>query len=111
VTIRVDGKEPREVVVPGWYLDGRSRGERNCRVDLAYATTGHRAQGLTRWRALVRLTGPEPQGPAELDLPDREVIEPLADPGAHGGDPAEAFEVIAPLSPASGSPPRPSTRT
>jgi hypothetical protein len=66
-------------------------------VDLAYATTGHRAQGLTRWRALVRLTGaedvnwlyvqlsrarhettlypvvgPEPQGPAELDLPDRE---------------------------------------
>jgi hypothetical protein len=26
VTIRVDGKEPREVVVPGWYLDGRSRG-------------------------------------------------------------------------------------
>jgi hypothetical protein len=67
-------------------------------VDLAYATTGHRAQGLTRWRALVRLTGgedvnwlyvqlsrarhettlypvvgPEPQGPAELDLPDREV--------------------------------------
>jgi hypothetical protein len=67
-------------------------------VDLAYATTGHRAQGLTRGRALVRLTGtedvnwlyvqlsraknettlyavvgPEPQGPAELDLPDREV--------------------------------------
>jgi hypothetical protein len=66
-------------------------------VDLAYATTGHRAQGLTRWRALVRLTGredsnwlyvqlsrarqettlypvvgPEPQGPAELDLPDLE---------------------------------------
>jgi ATP-dependent exoDNAse (exonuclease V) alpha subunit len=66
-------------------------------VDLAYATTGHRAQGLTRWRALVRLTGtedsnwlyvqlsrarhqttlypvvgPEPQGPAELDLPDRD---------------------------------------
>ena len=26
LTIRVDGKEPREVVVPGWYLDGRSRG-------------------------------------------------------------------------------------
>jgi AAA domain/TrwC relaxase len=98
LTIRVDGKEPQEVVLPGWYLDGRQRGERNRRVDLAYATTGHRAQGLTRWRALVRLTGgedanwlyvqlsrarhettlypvvgPEPQGPAELDLPDREV--------------------------------------
>jgi AAA domain len=97
LTIRVEGKEPREVVLPAWYLDGRRRGERNRRVDLAYATTGHRAQGLTRWRALVRLTGtedtnwlyvqlsrarhqttlypvvgPEPQGPAELDLPDRE---------------------------------------
>ncbi|HTE67639.1 MAG TPA: AAA family ATPase, partial [Actinomycetes bacterium] len=97
LTIRVDGKDPREVTLPGWYLDGRGRGERNRRVDLAYATTGHRAQGLTRWRALVRLTGtedsnwlyvqlsrarhqttlypvvgPEPQGPAELDLPDRD---------------------------------------
>ena len=28
-------------------------------MDLAYATTGHRAQGLTRGRALVRLTGTE----------------------------------------------------
>jgi conjugative relaxase-like TrwC/TraI family protein len=97
LTIRVDGKQPRAVTLPGWYLDGRQRSERNRRVDLAYATTGHRAQGLTKWRALVRLTGsedsnwlyvqlsrarhqttlypvvgPEPQGPAELDLPDRE---------------------------------------
>jgi conjugative relaxase-like TrwC/TraI family protein len=97
LTLRLDGKDPREVALPGWYLDGRGRGERNRRVDLAYATTGHRAQGLTRWRALVRITGledsnwlyvqlsrarhgttlypvvgPEPQGPAELDLPDRE---------------------------------------
>jgi conjugative relaxase-like TrwC/TraI family protein len=96
--IRVNGKDAKEVTLPGWYLDGRRHGERNRRVDLAYATTGHRAQGLTRWRALVRLTGsedanwlyvqlsrarqdtrlyavvgPEPQGPAELDLPDREV--------------------------------------
>jgi conjugative relaxase-like TrwC/TraI family protein len=98
LTIRIDGEEARVVTLPGWYLDGRQRGERNRRVDLAYATTGHRAQGLTRWRALVRLTGaedsnwlyvqlsrarhdtrlyavvgPEPQGPVELDLPDREV--------------------------------------
>jgi hypothetical protein len=97
LTIRPDGKDAREVTLPGWYLDGRQRSERNRRVDLAYATTGHRAQGLTRWRALVRITGyedtnwlyvqlsrarhqttlypvvgPEPQGPAELDLPDRE---------------------------------------
>ena len=97
VIIRVDGKDHREVTLPGWYLDSRQSGEHNRRVDLAYATTGHRAQGLTKWRALVRLTGgedanwlyvqlsrgkqdtrlyavvgPEPQGPAEPDLPDRE---------------------------------------
>jgi conjugative relaxase-like TrwC/TraI family protein len=97
LTIRLDGSDGRELTLPGWYLDGRSRGERNRRVDLAYATTGHRAQGLTRGRALVRLTGtedvnwlyvqlsrarqdtrlyavvgPEPQGGGELDLPDRD---------------------------------------
>jgi conjugative relaxase-like TrwC/TraI family protein len=103
LTIRLDGTQRREVVLPGWYLDSRGKGERNRRVDLAYATTGHRAQGLTRWRALVRLTGtedvnwlyvqlsrarhdtrlyavvgPEPQGPVELDLPDREVPDGYA---------------------------------
>jgi AAA domain len=97
LTIRLDGADGREVTLPRTYLDGRGRGERNRRVDLAYATTGHRAQGLTRGRALVRLTGtedvnwlyvqlsrarqdtrlyavvgPEPQGGGELDLPDRE---------------------------------------
>jgi len=97
LTVRLDGADPPEVTLPRSYLDGRGRGERNRRVDLAYATTGHRAQGLTRGRALVRLTGtedvnwlyvqlsrarqdtrlyavvgPEPQGGGELDLPDRE---------------------------------------
>ena len=97
LTLRLDGSDGREVTLPRSYLDGRGRGERNRRVDLAYATTGHRAQGLTRGRALVRLTGsedvnwlyvqlsrarqdtrlyavvgPEPQGAGELDLPDRE---------------------------------------
>jgi hypothetical protein len=97
LTLRLDGTEGRTVTLTGSYLDGRSRGERNRRVDLAYATTGHRAQGLTRGRALVRLTGtedvnwlyvqlsrarqdtrlyavvgPEPQGAGELDLPDRD---------------------------------------
>jgi conjugative relaxase-like TrwC/TraI family protein len=97
LTLCLDGTDSREVTLPRSYLDGRSRGERNRRVDLAYATTGHRAQGLTRGRALVRLTGsedvnwlyvqlsrarqdtrlyavvgPEPQGGGELDLPDRE---------------------------------------
>jgi hypothetical protein len=97
LTLRLDGQDGRVITLPRWYLDGRGRGERNRRVDLAYATTGHRAQGLTRGRALVRLTGaedvnwlyvqlsrarqdtrlyavvgPEPQGGGELDLPDRE---------------------------------------
>jgi ATP-dependent exoDNAse (exonuclease V) alpha subunit len=97
LTLRLDGADGRTVTLPRAYLDGRGRGERNRRVDLAYATTGHRAQGLTRGRALVRLTGtedvnwlyvqlsrarqdtrlyavvgPEPQGTGELDLPDRD---------------------------------------
>jgi hypothetical protein len=97
LTVRLGRHDGREVTLPESYLDGRRQGERNRRVDLAYATTGHRAQGLTRGRALVRLTGsedvnwlyvqlsrarqdtrlyavvgPEPQGGGELDLPDRE---------------------------------------
>jgi conjugative relaxase-like TrwC/TraI family protein len=100
LTVRLDGADSREVTLPRSYLDGRGRGERNRRVDLAYVTTGHRAQGLTRGRALVRLTGsedvnwlyvqlsrarqdtrlyavvgPEPQGAGELDLPDREQLD------------------------------------
>jgi conjugative relaxase-like TrwC/TraI family protein len=97
LTVRLDGTEGRTVTLPRSYLDGRGQGERNRRVDLAYATTGHRAQGLTRGRALVRFTGsedvnwlyvqlsrarqdtrlyavvgPEPHGAGELDLPDRD---------------------------------------
>jgi conjugative relaxase-like TrwC/TraI family protein len=97
LTLRLDGADGREVTLPRSYLHGRRREERNRRVDLAYATTGHRAQGLTRGRALVRLTGsedvnwlyvqlsrarqdtrlyavvgPEPYGAGELDLPDRD---------------------------------------
>ncbi|HET7519050.1 MAG TPA: hypothetical protein VFN05_15455 [Actinomycetes bacterium] len=97
LTIRLDSTNGREVTLPRSYLDGHGQQERNRRVDLAYATTGHRAQGLTRGRALVRLTGsedvnwlyvqlsrarqdtrlyavvgPEPQGAGELDLPDHE---------------------------------------
>jgi conjugative relaxase-like TrwC/TraI family protein len=98
LTVRLDGPQAREVTLPRWYLDGRQQHEHNRRVDLAYATTGHRAQGLTKWRALVRVTGaedgnwftvqlsrakedtrlyavvgPEPHDAAgELDLPDEE---------------------------------------
>jgi conjugative relaxase-like TrwC/TraI family protein len=64
LTLRVDGKQAREVTLPAWYLDGQQRWgwqphDTHRTVDLAYATTGHKAQGLTRWRALVRLTGRE----------------------------------------------------
>jgi ATP-dependent exoDNAse (exonuclease V) alpha subunit len=59
LTIRPDNTDGRTVILPRSYLDGRRHGERNRRVDLAYATTGHRAQGLTQGRALVRLTGTE----------------------------------------------------
>ena len=114
LTLRLDGQDGREVTLPRWYLDGRQRGDHNRRVDLAYATTGHRAQGLTRWRALVRLTGredvnwltvqlsrakqetrlyatvgPEPQGPAELDLAEHDapdVYDQLARSLGRDGD-------------------------
>jgi ATP-dependent exoDNAse (exonuclease V) alpha subunit len=64
LTLQVDGEQAREVTLPAWYLDGQQRwgwrpDERRRSVDLAYATTGHKAQGLTRWRALVLLTGRE----------------------------------------------------
>jgi hypothetical protein len=40
------------------------------------------------------------------------VIDPLADPGGHGGDPADAFEVLVPSFPGFGfSTPLPSART
>jgi hypothetical protein len=93
LTVRTE--QGRQVTLPAAYLDGRVPEGRRV-VDLAYATTGHKAQGLTRWRALVRITGqedanwlyvqlsrakddtrlhtivaPEPNS-GELDLPDRE---------------------------------------
>jgi conjugative relaxase-like TrwC/TraI family protein len=121
LTLRLDGRNAKEVTLPGWYLDGRGRSERNRRVDLTYATTGHRAQGLTRWRALVRLTGhedanwlyvqlsrarhqttlypvvgPEPQGPAELDLASRDLGDgyaQLAQALSRAGDRTLAIDV------------------
>jgi conjugative relaxase-like TrwC/TraI family protein len=104
LSIRIDGTDAHQVTLPAWYLDdqhrcgGKSRDRRRT-VDLGYATTGHKAQGLTRWRALVRLTGREDSNwlyvqlsraehdttiyaqvgpeavPGELDLPDVELAD------------------------------------
>jgi conjugative relaxase-like TrwC/TraI family protein len=93
LTMRTE--QGRQVTLPAAYLDAPVPEGRRV-VDLAYATTGHKAQGLTRWRALVRVTGqedanwlyvqlsrakddtrlhtivaPEPNS-GEIDLPDRE---------------------------------------
>jgi len=96
-TLSLRTEQVRQLTLPAGYLDGRVPPGRRV-VDLAYATTGHKAQGLTRWRALVRITGqedanwlyvqlsrakedtrlhtivtPEPRsGAGEVDLPDRE---------------------------------------
>jgi conjugative relaxase-like TrwC/TraI family protein len=95
--LRLETEQGRQLTLPSAYLNGPVPAGRRV-VDLAYATTGHKAQGLTRWRALVRITGqedanwlyvqlsrakadtrlhtivtPEPHpGAGEIDLPDRE---------------------------------------
>ncbi len=96
-TLMLRTEQGRQVTLPAGYLDAPVPPGRRV-VDLAYATTGHKAQGLTRWRALVRITGqedanwlyvqlsrarhdtrlhtivtPEPHaGAGEVDLPDRQ---------------------------------------
>lgn len=95
--LTLETEQGRQLTLPASYLDAPVPQGRRV-VDLAYATTGHKAQGLTRWRALVRITGledaswlyvqlsrarqdtrlhtivgPEPHADAgEIDLPDRE---------------------------------------
>jgi conjugative relaxase-like TrwC/TraI family protein len=96
-TLTLQTEQGRQLTLPAAYLDRPVPPARRV-VDLAYATTGHKAQGLTRWRALVRITGqedanwlyvqlsrarqdtrlhtivghePHPDA-GELDLPDRE---------------------------------------
>jgi conjugative relaxase-like TrwC/TraI family protein len=96
-TLTLRTEQGRQVTLPADYLQGPVPQGRRV-IDLAYATTGHKAQGLTRWRALVRITEqedtnwlyvqlsrakqetrlhtiitPEPHARAgEVDLPDRE---------------------------------------
>src|SRR6266511_2474983 len=95
--LTLETEQGRQLTLPAAYLDAPVPPGRRV-VDLAYATTGHKAQGLTRWRALVRISGqedanwlyvqlsrarhdtrlhtivtPEPHTSAgEVDLPDRE---------------------------------------
>jgi ATP-dependent exoDNAse (exonuclease V) alpha subunit len=51
--------EGATVTLPASYLDGKSRPGAPRRVDLAYATTGHKSQGLTKWTALPFVSGRE----------------------------------------------------
>jgi hypothetical protein len=51
--------EGETVMLPASYLDGKGRPGAPRRVDLAYATTGHKSQGLTKWTALPFVSGRE----------------------------------------------------
>jgi conjugative relaxase-like TrwC/TraI family protein len=59
LTVTIEERTPKTVTLPGWYLDGEVRPGQSRRVDLAYARTDMRAQGLTRQRALLSLDGCE----------------------------------------------------
>jgi hypothetical protein len=63
-SVTVELGDGKQVILPRAYLDERPRwwlrGNPDRRtLDLVYATTGHKAQGLTVERALVRVTGAE----------------------------------------------------
>jgi hypothetical protein len=99
-TLTLRTEQDRQITLPAAYLDAPVPQGRRV-VDLAYATTGHKAQGLTRWRALVRITGQEDanwlyvqlsramqetrlhtivtpeahSGAGEVDLPDRQPVD------------------------------------
>ncbi len=59
LSLRTDDAAPRTVQLPSWYLDATARPGASRRVDLAYARTDMRSQGLTRQRALLSLDGCE----------------------------------------------------
>jgi hypothetical protein len=55
LTVITEEQTPKTVTLPDWYLDAEVRPGQSRRVDLAYARTDMRAQGLTRQRALLSL--------------------------------------------------------
>jgi conjugative relaxase-like TrwC/TraI family protein len=59
LSLRTDDDTPRTLQLPGWYLDAKGRPGASRRVDLAYARTDMRSQGLTKRRALLLLDGCE----------------------------------------------------
>jgi conjugative relaxase-like TrwC/TraI family protein len=59
LSLRTDDATPRTVQLPSWYLDAKARPGASRRVDLAYARTDMRSQGLTKQRALLSLDGCE----------------------------------------------------
>jgi conjugative relaxase-like TrwC/TraI family protein len=59
LTLQTEAERPATVTLPGWYLDGEVRPGQSRRIDLAYARTDMRSQGLTRQRALLSLDGCE----------------------------------------------------
>jgi conjugative relaxase-like TrwC/TraI family protein len=59
LTMELADEPGRQVTLPRWYLDADVQPGQNRRVDLAYATTGNKAQGMTREHALIDLAGHE----------------------------------------------------
>jgi hypothetical protein len=104
--LTLETEQGRQLTLPAAYLDGPMPPGRRV-VDLAYATTGHKAQGLTRWRALVRITGQEDANwlyvqlsRAKQDTRLHTIVTP--EPHAHAGEvdlpdrqPADAYDQLA----------------
>jgi conjugative relaxase-like TrwC/TraI family protein len=59
LSVQTDDAAPRTIHLPSWYLDAKTRPGASRRVDLAYARTDMRSQGLTKQRALLSLDGCE----------------------------------------------------
>jgi hypothetical protein len=105
-TLSLRTEQGRELTLRAAYLDASVPQGRRV-VDLAYATTGHKAQGLTRWRALVRITGQEDANwlyvqlsRAKEDTRLHTIVTPEPHPGAGEVDlpdhqPADAYAQLA----------------